>query len=69
LSDYEEVAIEDGDKKRFRFFLRNKVNSTLRIFRMYADTQKESLQWISAIEQVLKVRCYDNCLVQKNLVR
>jgi len=53
LNDYEETVIDE--KKKNGFNLVNNSKSTLRVFRLCADSQKECLQWIGAIEQVLKV--------------
>ena len=56
LEDYGACSpVEDSGKKKFRFDLHNNDKSTVRVFHFISDSQKECLQWISAIEQVIKV--------------
>ena len=56
LEDYGAVSpVEDG-KRKFRFNLHNNDKSTVRVYRFFGDSEKQRLQWISAIEQVIKVR-------------
>jgi hypothetical protein len=55
LDDYEAVSPVDDAKRKFRFSIHNNNKSTVRIFHLYSDAQKEMLQWMSAIEQVLRV--------------
>lgn len=55
MDDYGAVTpVEDG-KKKFRFNIHNNDKSTVRIFRLFSENEKLRLQWISAIEQVIKV--------------
>lgn len=56
LEDYEEVTPVEDAKRKYRFNVHNNNKTTLRVFRLFADNLKESLEWISAIGQVLKVR-------------
>ena len=55
MDDYEAVSpVEDG-KRKYRFNIHNNNKSTIRVFRLYAESQLECLQWMRAIEQVFKV--------------
>mmetsp|Transcript_9249 Transcript_9249/g.38033 ORF Transcript_9249/g.38033 Transcript_9249/m.38033 type:complete len:913 (+) Transcript_9249:141-2879(+) len=60
LEDYEEVTPVEDAKRKYRFNVHNNNKTTLRVFRLFADNLKESLEWISAIGQVLKAPKLDN---------
>ena len=60
LDDYEAVEAVEDAKKKFRFNIHNNNKSTIRIFRLFADNQKECLQWMSAIEQVFRAPKLDS---------
>ena len=55
LDDYGACSVVDDTKRKYRFNLHNNDKSTVRVFKFFSDNQKECLQWVSAIEQVIKV--------------
>ena len=57
LDDYCAVTSLEDTKKKFHFKLHADETSTVRVFRFCTETQKEQLQWMSAIEQVFRVGC------------
>jgi len=60
LDDYGACSVVDDTKRKYRFNLHNNDKSTVRVFKFFSDNQKECLQWVSAIEQVIKAPKLDN---------
>ena len=68
LDDYGAVSPDEDAKKKFRFSIHNNNKSTIRVFRLMAEGQKDYLQWMSAIEQVFRV-CLVLSVFQRLLIR
>ena len=69
MDDYEAVSPVDDGKRKYRFNIHNNNKSTIRVFRLYAETQLECLQWMRAIEQVFKVISKILNIIKKNLFK